>query len=279
MPRIKRWERSRLRSLADAAAYPLAYAINRPGLAWLGRGLHEFALRCNGIGAAKAGASGLTVAEEKWLRVAAPRIGTGLIIDVGANHGHFSRHMRRLAPGSRVVAFEPHPRTFQHLAEAARTCGFEAVQMAVGDQAGMTTLHDFADTDGSTQASLAKETIAFFDAPSTVSHSVECTTLDTYAEAAAWTAIAYLKIDTEGFDLAVLHGAERLIRDRRIGMIQFEFIAANVVRRIFVRDFILALPGYDLFRLCLNGALLPLTPYEVKSMEIFHTQNIIAIPG
>jgi FkbM family methyltransferase len=279
MVTIKRWKHSRLRSWADIAVYPLAYVINRPALAWLGRLLHEFALRCNGIGAGRTGHSGLTLAEENLLRAVAHRIGDGLVVDVGANNGSFSRHMRALAPRARIVAFEPHPRTYQLLAEAARDHRFDAVQMAVSDQAGTTTLHDFADADGSTQASLAQEAVAFFDAPAIVAHSVQCTTLDAQADIAGWERIAYLKIDTEGFDLAVLHGAARLIGERRIDMIQFEFIAANVARRIFMRDFFVALPGYRLFRLCQNGALLPLAPYQVKSMEIFHTQNIVATPG
>jgi hypothetical protein len=43
-----------------------------------------------------------------------------------------------------------------------------------------------------------------------------------------------------------------------------------------MRDFFAALPGYRLHRLCLNGELLPLPDYDVKTCEIFVTQNLVA---
>ena len=45
-----------------------------------------------------------------------------------------------------------------------------------------------------------------------------------------------------------------------------------------MRDFFEELSGYDLYRLCVSGALVKLGRYDVKRCEIFVVQNIIALP-
>lgn len=139
------------------------------------------------------------------------------------------------------------------------------------------TLYDIGGHDGSTQASLSHDAVALFST-SIVAHSVTCTTLDAFMEANGIERIDLLKIDTEGFDLAVLKGASHALDAGRIGTIQFEFIPANIVTGIRVRDFIDLLPGYRLHRLCMNGSLMPLEPYDVTRCEIYPVQNTIGIP-
>jgi hypothetical protein len=75
----------------------------------------------------------------------------------------------------------------------------------------------------------------------------------------------------------VLRGARQAIADRRIKMIQFEFIAANIATGVSMRGFFDVLAGYDLYRLCLNGTLAPLGRYDVKRHEIYVTHNLVAI--
>jgi FkbM family methyltransferase len=279
MVHIERWQPSRTRSFLEAMAYPLAYALNRPRFRGAGQLLLELALRCNGIGVSRPGRQGLTAAEESFLQGAASRFGEGVVLDVGANVGAFAALVRRLAPKAAVTAFEPHPRTFSHLATTAARSGFEAVNAALSDSAGTTVLHDFADADGSTQASLDPEAVTLHGGGKVVTHEVQCLTLDLLAEQRGWDRIAFLKIDTEGFDLNVLRGARRLLAEQRIAIIQFEFIPSNIVRKVTMMDFFDVLEGYAINRLCLNGALLPLTPYSVKHCEIFAVQNLIALPA
>ncbi|MFC0406750.1 FkbM family methyltransferase [Roseomonas elaeocarpi] len=272
------WQNSLMRQLAASAAYPLLWAINRPSAAWLGRAIYDFALRCNGIAINFKGRHGLNVAEERFLRSMAGRLQGGVLFDVGANYGSYADYLARLAPTARIHAFEPHPRTFERLSRHLSGRSVTLVQTALSDQRGELELFDFADGDGSTQASLSRDAVDMF-ADRVVRHVIECTTLDAYLEQAGIDRVDFLKIDTEGFDLNVLKGAERAIRDRRIGMIQFEFIPANIATRATMRDFFTALPGYEIYRLCLNGALLPLSPYDVKRCEIYVTQNLIAFPA
>ena len=135
-------------------------------------------------------------------------------------------------------------------------------------------LHDFAEADGSTQASLARASVGMFDG-NTVSHTVETTTIDTYMAQAEIDAIDLLKIDTEGFDINVLRGAKDALRRGAIKAIQFEFIPADIAMRVTMRDFFEVLQGYRLFRLCLNGGVMPLPRYDVKRCEVYVTHYIV----
>ncbi|MGH7100922.1 MAG: FkbM family methyltransferase, partial [Acetobacteraceae bacterium] len=142
---------------------------------------------------------------------------------------------------------------------------------------GAAKLYDFSDADGpSSQASLGQDTITFQGNAVAASHDVESARLDDVADEMNLTQIGLLKIDTEGFDLTVLQGASRLLAERRIRMIQFEIIPADIVRHVTVKDFFDVLDGYHLHRLCANGQLQSLEPYSVKSCEIYVPNTLVA---
>ncbi|MBU8536744.1 FkbM family methyltransferase [Falsiroseomonas tokyonensis] len=276
--RMPIWRDSRRRRLLARLGRPVVWLLNRPAAAGFGRALYDLALRCNGIGINFAGRHGLTAAEEAFLARHAARLQGGVLLDVGANAGHYAAHLRRLAPEARILAFEPHPRTYQALCAALQGSGIETLQLALNEDGGSLELHDFAAGDGSTQASLSREAVGFYSA-ATVSHHVDCARLDDVLDQQGIQRVALLKVDTEGFDLSVLRGAARAIADRRIDIIQFEFIPANIATRVTMRDLYAALPGYAIHRLCLNGDLLPLGDYDVKWCEIYVTQNLVALPA
>jgi FkbM family methyltransferase len=272
------WQPSRLRSLIAWVAYPAFFAINRPSMAWFGDLLYDIALRCNGIAITFASEHGLTRAEEHFLERNKAKLQNGVLLDVGANHGAYARLLRVLAPTARIIAFEPHPSTFVTLrALLADLPSVELVNLAVGDEMGQLTLYDFRFSDGSTQASLNEEAVALYS-DDIVSHSVDCTTIDDYMAGSGLDRIDFLKIDTEGHDLSVLKGARAALRERRIRMIQFEFIPANIATGATMHAFFEVLEGYRISRLCLNGDLRSLEPYDVKRCEIYVTHNLIAIP-
>lgn len=271
------WRGGSARRAVEMAFYPLFWALNRPGAAVLSRAIYDFALRCNGIAINFPGRHGLNSAEERFLRRVAPALQDGVLLDVGANRGCYAAYLRQLAPNSTIYAFEPHPATFARMAERLSGARVHTVRQALSDHAGATQLFDFAAEDGSTQASLSRAAVEIFDS-GVVGHEVTSTTLDDFLDAERIEKVAFLKIDTEGFDLKVLQGATRAIREKRIRMMQFEFIPANIATHVTMRDFFTALPGYDIYRLCLNGSLMPLFPYDVKRCEIYVTQNLIAMP-
>ena len=272
------WQNSLGKRLAVKFAYPLFLILNRPSFTWLAHAMYDFALRCNGVAINFPGRYGLTAGEEKFLACALRGMAGGVMLDVGANSGAYARHMHRLCPDAHIYAFEPHPRTFEILKDLVSGIpSITAVNLAVSDTPGLVHLYDFANNDGSTQASLSENTVKFFD-NETVAHEVKVTTIDEFMVDKNITHIALLKIDTEGFDLAVLKGAHKALAARAIDVIQFEFIPADIAMHITMRDFFGVLDGYRLHRLCLNGALMPLHPYDVKRCEIYVTQNLVALP-
>lgn len=274
------WRDSLPKRIAAAIARPLVYALNRPALARFNAALFDLALRLNGIAINFHGRHGLSLGEERLLARRLRREETGVLLDVGANAGGYTRLLATLCPAARVFAFEPHPATFRRLSETdlARAGKVQLVNCALSAVEGRMNLHDFADGDGSTQASLSGDAVGLFSSR-TVSHKVAVTTIDAFMATNGIAEIAFLKIDTEGHDIEVLRGAKAAIGRRAIRMIQFEFIPANVATRVFMRDFFDALPGYKLYRLCLNGDLLPLFPYNVKRCEVFVTHNLVALPA
>lgn len=273
---VARWRPSRMRSFAATLAYPVFRILNRPSLAWFGRAAYDFALRANGIAINFKGRHGLTAGEEAFLARIAPGLAGGVALDVGANSGSYAAELRRLAPTARIMAFEPHPKTYRELADRLAGAGVETFQCALGDRPGRMELYDFASADGSTQASLSRDSVGLYT-HDVVAHPVSVTTVDDFLAEHGIPRVALLKIDTEGFDIAVLRGAREAIAAKRISLIQFEFIGANIATRTTMRDFFDALPGYSVARLCLNGQELPLE-YTVKRCEIPVNQNLIARP-
>jgi FkbM family methyltransferase len=235
-------------------------------------------MRCNGVCITYPGRHGLTLAEENFLKRIMPSMQSGVFFDVGANAGNYSSYVRNLAPKALIYAFEPHPSTFRALKKTAESKKFTAVNKAVSASPGQTVLYDFSTGDGSTQASLSKDAVQLFSA-TIVAHEIECTSIDDFLEENRIAEIDFLKIDTEGLDLEVLKGSRIALSRRRIKIIQFEFVQANITARVSMRDFFEVLSGHHLYRLCLNGGLMPIEPYDTKTCEIFATQNIIALPA
>src|SRR5205085_11763068 len=89
--------------------------------------------------------------------------------------------------------------------------------------------------------------------------------------------IDLLKIDAEGHELEVLKGARRMIEQKKVNWIHFEFGEGNVFSRVFFKDYYDTLPGYKFFRVTAKG-LLPLGSYGPRH-EIFFFQNIAAAPA
>jgi FkbM family methyltransferase len=201
-----------------------------------------------------------------------------VLLDIGANHGAYAYVLAKLAPDARIFAFEPHPATFGLLASRMKPLpGVQTINRAVADKTGQLKLYDFRLEDGSTQASLSESAIALYSSD-IVEHTVECTTIDTFMAEYGLDHVDLLKIDTEGHDLSVLMGAQKALSDRKIGMIQFEFIPANIATSVTMHRFFEVLRDYRIGRLCLNGTVRWLDHYDVKRCEIYVTHNLIAIP-
>jgi FkbM family methyltransferase len=201
---------------------------------------------------------------------------TRVIVDIGAHSGAYIRDVQQLAPAARIFGFEPHPITYSRLQGHGWQTNITLVNQGVGSKAGMMTLYDYAGDDGSEHASLLQGVIETIHMSRAVEHRVEVVTLDDFTSQHGIDYIDLLKVDTEGNELDVLHGATKLIANKAIGVIQFEFNAMNVISRSFLSDFMKLLQGYKFYRLLPQGCL-EIARHDARLHEIFAFQNIVAI--
>lgn len=201
------------------------------------------------------------------------------IFDVGANRGQFL-HLARCSLEGRdftVHCFEPARRTFELLREsAARLPDTILNNCGLGREPGEFDL--YYDAAGSGLASLTKRELAHFGVEMAHSEKVRIATLDAYCAGHGIERIDLLKIDVEGHELDVLHGARRMFAQSAIGMVLFEFGGCNIDTRTFFQDFyrFFAERNMHISRITPAGTLFELETYS-EALEQFRTSNFVAI--
>ena len=174
----------------------------------------------------------------------------GVIFDVGANVGSYSKSLRKLNPNVEIYCFEPHPRTFKKLLSNVTDLKINSFNVGVGSADVVLKLYDYANDDGSSHASLYKDVIEQIHNGQVIAHEVTVISLDTFVSEHKIDRVALLKIDTEGHELEVLKGFQQFIINNKVDLIHFEFNEMNIVSRVFFKDFWDFLPNYDFFRIC-----------------------------
>ncbi len=136
------------------------------------------------------------------------------VFDIGANIGIYSLLASSINPKSRVFAFEPVPRVFEHLRKNSainRMDGIECIPSAVTDRNGSVAMYVPLGAVPSA-ASLVIQTETEYEMI-----NVEATTVDDFVALKKIPAIDLVKIDTEGNEAAALRGAtDTLKRDKPI---------------------------------------------------------------
>jgi hypothetical protein len=94
----------------------------------------------------------------------------------------------------------------------------------------------------------------FVASPLVGSYDVDVTTLDSWSAAHNVDHIDFVKIDVEGYDLAVLEGAHQLMQARAIDAFTFEYDGYWIASRRFLgeADCYIRDCGYSLFKLFPN---------------------------
>ena len=157
--------------------------------------------------------------------------------------------------------------------EKTKESSINLFNIGLGEEIGNHFLYDLADTDGTSKASLFEEVFSLEENEKTKKFEITVTTLNEFAEL---NKIDFIKIDTEGNEIAVLRGASKLLAENRIGCIQFEFNEMNCISRVFFRDFTTLLKDFEFYRMLPNG-IVKLDKSPVYN-EIFAFQNILAVP-
>lgn len=140
-----------------------------------------------------------------------PHLELKRILDVGAHHGESAIAYSILFPHARIDCFEPVSESFAELEKyTSGNARVHCHNYALGSQS------EDSYIDTSAQYSSTFRISAEGNEKITVKTLVEFCIMNDISR------IDFLKIDTEGFDLEVLKGAEALIRDQKIDFIQVE---------------------------------------------------------
>lgn len=214
--------------------------------------------------------------EESFISNYLSDISSGVIFDVGANVGDYSRKLRITNSKIDIYSFEPHPITFDKLRDNTKKLNINIFNLGIGSTEGTLKLYDYAENDGSSHASLYKKVIEGIHRGKSVEHEVKIITLEDFSTEHKIDRVHLLKIDTEGHEMEVLKGFESFIRNNKVDLIQFEFNEMNIESRVLFKDFWDFLPNYDFYRMLPDG-LISIKNYCPIFCEIFGYQNIVAI--
>ncbi len=146
--------------------------------------------------------------------------GIGLVFDVGASTGQFGIDLRREGYAGQIISFEPLSRSHGRLSRL--TSGDPdwqvAPRCAVGASPGTTRINIAGNSDSSSILGMLdrhREGLPGVDY--VASEDATVTTLDAYFdESGLRCRDVALKLDTQGFEMEVLKGAERHIQDLKL---------------------------------------------------------------
>ncbi|HJQ78599.1 MAG TPA: FkbM family methyltransferase [Lacipirellulaceae bacterium] len=169
------------------------------------------------------------------------------IFDVGANRGQFLDQLRLRFPKARIHSFEPSPATFQALsAKVAGMTNVSTWNLALGANAGKSMLLENVSSDMSSMLQLGSQGWGRIEKQT----EIDIQSVDDFCQEHSISRVDILKSDTQGYDLEVFKGAERMMRENRIGLvyseITFDEIYKNlppfdeILRFLRERDFVLA---------------------------------------
>jgi FkbM family methyltransferase len=152
------------------------------------------------------------------IRHALPRYRVETVFDVGANVGQSAKRYLHSFPDAYVYCFEPVQETFRQLQR--NLSGHQRIhcaRLALASSSGRGQM--LIRPQSTTSSLVGSESMT---GPSTPTEAVDIATLDEFCSTANVQHISYLKIDTEGGDLDVLRGGERMLGGQCIDLVEVE---------------------------------------------------------
>lgn len=158
-----------------------------------------------------------------------------VVFDVGANTGEWIRIVNAINKTAECHCFEPCRTTFQVLREKGFPPNVKLVPKGVGARAERRDLHT---SPLNLTNSLYKRDILLNDGTDLhkVSEAIEIVSLDAYCLENGVERIDLLKIDVEGHEIPVLHGARDLFARKAVGCCVFEYGQTFVDSRHLLKD-------------------------------------------
>jgi FkbM family methyltransferase len=203
-----------------------------------------------------------------------------VLFDIGANIGSYTLMLKKKYPIAKIYSFEPNPYTFKKLKENLIDTKIETFNWGFGNKNQKENIYVYKNDTISGHASLynefAKVISTELGKQEVIPIEIEIKTIDGFCNEKNINNIDFIKIDVEGHEFAVLQGAKNMIDQNKIKIIQFEFNVANILSRIFLKDFYdLIKENFEFYRLD-TDRLIYLGDYD-STNEIFKFQNILAI--
>ena len=243
-----------------------AVLFARPSLWRFNKVLYNCSLRGLGI----LNYQGKLTGEHHFLKKYLSKVNNPIVLDVGANIGNYSKTVMEINNSATVHAFEPLPKNYEQLNQIDN---INSYNLGCSDENGSIKFYNFE--GGSTFASIYQDVIESIHKKQSIEFDIDVIKLDDFISSNDIIQIDLLKIDTEGHELAVLHGASNAIKERKMKAIHFEFNVMNVISRVFFKDIFDLLENYSFYRMLPTG--LVKLDYNTIDCEIFAYQNIVAI--
>jgi len=150
------------------------------------------------------------------------------VLDVGANHGQYGNHLRDIGYKGWIVSFEPVRSTFEDLSiHAATRPPWRVFQYALGTENGQAEINLTAGDDLTSFLTPLGPTKTLPGNRVVGKETVEVRRLDSIFDecmAGISSRRLYLKLDTQGFDLEVLRGAEGVLANVMGAQTEVSFI-------------------------------------------------------
>lgn len=151
-----------------------------------------------------------------------------LVIDIGANMGQFGSFMRgQVGYKGDMISYEPLVSAYQSLSRTvAGDNRWQSVNLALGDSPGKSTIHIAGNSQSSSLLGMLDRHRESEPASAYIGmEQVLVSTLDIqFHDLKLSRRRAYLKIDTQGFEQAVLRGAEQSLAQVMILELEMSFV-------------------------------------------------------
>ncbi len=207
--------------------------------------------------------------EEWFVKNILAKANPTVCIDIGANVGAYSK-LLATQTNAAIYAIEPAAASYATLQQTAAYYPnrIHTFNVAISDHSGTGTLH-------SRDAMSEKATLSVVSgAGSALQQQVTLQTLDSFVTDAGITKLDFIKIDTEGHELAVFNGMQHTLQTLQPKFIQFEFNHVHLYNSTTLYQLSQLLPGYTFYRLLPHGWI-KIDPTN-QSSNIFMFSNIVA---
>jgi len=197
----------------------------------------------------------------------------GVVFDIGANIGEWSKYCLGISPQVELHLFEPSLLTYNELLKNTWSNNVHLNNFGLGEKEETLNLNIFDDASGMNSL-YARSGIGHHQIVKT--ESVKIRTVDDYCNQHNIHRIDFMKIDVEGHELWVLKGAKQMLTEKRISMIQFEYGGCNLDARVYLRDIWDLLDTYDYKLAKIHpNKLYYFQEYE-QQLEVFKYSNWVA---